>query len=68
MIIALFFYSTSFSKFITLEFPAFAGKTCDFIIFQGSKVEKVIQDIIPQNGKFTLTIPTQFAPYTGMSR
>lgn len=53
---------------ITMEFPAFAGKTYDFIIFQGSKEEAIINDIIPANGKFELTIPAQYAPYTGMSR
>jgi thioredoxin-related protein len=53
---------------ISMEFPAFAGKTYDFIIFQGSKAEKVMQDTIPKNGKFKLTIPAQYAPYTGMSR
>ena len=53
---------------ISMEFPAFAGKTYDFIIFQGSKQETVMQDTIPANGKFTLTIPKQYAPYTGMCR
>jgi len=58
----------SFSQSISMEFPAFAGKSYDFIIFQGSKQEKVIQDTIPANGKFILTIPKQYAPYTGMCR
>lgn len=58
----------SFSQSITMEFPAFASKTYDFIIFQGSKQETVMQDTIPANGKFTLTIPKQYAPYTGMCR
>jgi thiol-disulfide isomerase/thioredoxin len=53
---------------ISVEFPYFAGKTYDFIIFQGSKLETVQQDTIPANGKFTLTIPIQYAPYTGMCR
>ncbi len=53
---------------ISMEFPAFAGKTYDLVIFQGSKAEKVQQDTIPQNGKFTLTIPEKYAPYTGMCR
>jgi hypothetical protein len=51
-----------------MEFPAFAGKTYDFIIFQGSQQETVQQDTIPTNGKFTLTIPKKYAPYTGMCR
>ena len=57
-----------FSQSISMEFPGFAGKTYDFIIFQGSKGEKVIQDTIPKDGKFVLKIPKQYAPYTGMSR
>jgi hypothetical protein len=40
-----------------MEFPAFAGKSYDLIIFQGSKSITVVQDTIPQNGKFKLTIP-----------
>ncbi|MFT7050008.1 MAG: hypothetical protein ACJAZK_000597 [Psychroserpens sp.] len=64
----LLFSSQSFSQSITMEFPAFAGKTYDFIIFQGSKQETVQQDTIPANGKFTLKIPKQYAPYSGMSR
>ena len=58
----------SHSQSIKMEFPAFAGKTYDFIIFQGSRQETVIQDTIPANGTFTLTIPKQYAPYTGMCR
>ena len=64
----LFIAINSFSQSISMDFPAFAGKTYDFIIFQGSKQETVTQDTIPANGKFTLTIPKQYAPYTGMCR
>jgi thiol-disulfide isomerase/thioredoxin len=64
----LFIAINSFSQSVSMDFPAFAGKTYDFIIFQGSKNEKIIQDTIPANGKFTLTIPAKFAPYIGMSR
>ncbi len=53
---------------ISMEFPAFAGKTYDFVIFQGSKTITALQDTIPADGKFTLQIPKQYAPYTGMSR
>ena len=53
---------------ISMEFPAFAGQTYDFVIFQGSKSATVIQDTIPSDGKFVLTVPKQYAPYTGMSR
>ena len=57
-----------YSQSVTMEFPSFAGKAYDFIIFQGSKQETVIQDTIPANGKFVLKIPALYAPYTGMSR
>ncbi|PQB07571.1 hypothetical protein BST83_10670 [Polaribacter filamentus] len=64
----LFIAINSFSQSISMDFPAFAGKTYDFIIFQGSKQETVQQDSIPANGKFTLTIPKKYAPYNGMCR
>jgi peroxiredoxin len=67
-ILMLLLAISSYSQSISMEFPAFAGKTYDFIIFQGSKSEKLIQDTIPANGKFTLKIPKQYAPYTGMCR
>lgn len=53
---ALFATLQSFSQTITMDFPTFAGKTYDFVIFQGSKAEKVVQDTIA-NGKFKRTIP-----------
>lgn len=53
---------------IGMDFPHFAGKTYDFIIFQGSSAKTVIQGTIPQDGKFTLEIPKEYTPYTGMSR
>ncbi|MCS3533093.1 peroxiredoxin [Chryseobacterium sp. JUb7] len=53
---------------IEMYFPHFAGKTYDFIIFQGSSTKTVIQDTIPSDGRFTLTIPKENAPYIGMSR
>ncbi|MHB0756822.1 peroxiredoxin family protein [Polaribacter sp. M15] len=64
----LFIAINSFSQSISMDFPALAGKTYDFIIFQGSKQETVQQDTIPANGKFTLKIPKKYAPYTGMCR
>jgi thiol-disulfide isomerase/thioredoxin len=69
ILVPLIFLSINgFSQSISMDFPAFAGKTYDFIIFQGSRQEKVQQDTIPENGKFTLKIPPEFAPYTGMCR
>lgn len=53
---------------IQMDFPHFAGKTYDLILFQGDKQVKVIQDTIPAGGKFTLKIPKEYEPYTGMSR
>jgi thiol-disulfide isomerase/thioredoxin len=53
---------------LEMEFPAFAGSTYEFIIFQGDQSVKAVQGTIPPNGKFSLTIPSQYAPYTGMGR
>lgn len=64
----MLFSANSFSQTIAMEFPAFAGKTYELVIFQGSKAEKVVKDTIPKNGKFKLTIPIEYAPYTGMCR
>jgi len=64
-----FFLSGSLSaQNIEMNFPAFAGKAYDFIIFQGDKQVKIQHDTIPANGRFTLVVPTQYAPYTGMCR
>ena len=58
-----------FSQTITIEFPAFAGKTYEFIIFQGSEMVKVKEnDTIPSNGLVKIEIPAKYAPYTGMCR
>lgn len=54
---------------IDIEFPKFAGKTYDFIIFQGDKLVKIYEnDTIPQSGLVRVVIPTQYAPYVGMCR
>lgn len=53
---------------INMNFPHFAGKTYDFVIFQGDKQQTILQGTIPANGKFALQIPKEYAPYTGMSR
>jgi len=60
--------SLAFSQTIQMEFPHFAGRTYELILFQGDAQVKAIQDTIPANGKFTLKIPKEYAPYTGMSR
>ncbi|AQX14036.1 MULTISPECIES: alkyl hydroperoxide reductase [Elizabethkingia] len=51
-----------------MYFPHFAGKTYDFIIFQGGRQQTVYQGTIPLDGKFTLSIPEEYRPYKGMSR
>lgn len=54
---------------IELTFPAFAGKTYEFIIFQGDKSIRLYEnDTIPKNGVLKLEIPKEYAPYTGMCR
>ncbi|WP_407476767.1 alkyl hydroperoxide reductase [Elizabethkingia anophelis] len=51
-----------------MYFPHFAGKTYDFIIFQGGQQRTVCQGTIPLDGKFTLSIPEEYKSYKGMSR
>ncbi|HAY3544956.1 alkyl hydroperoxide reductase [Elizabethkingia anophelis] len=51
-----------------MYFPHFAGKTYDFIIFQGGQQRTVYQGTIPLDGKFTLSIPEEYKSYKGMSR
>jgi len=53
---------------ILMFFPKFAGKSYDFIIFQGDQQKTVFQGKIPEDGKFTLNVPKEYEPYTGMSR
>jgi hypothetical protein len=48
--------------------PHFAGKSYDFIIFQGNEQRTIYKGIIPEDGKFNLSIPKEYAPYNGMSR
>ncbi|HFK5595243.1 TPA: alkyl hydroperoxide reductase [Elizabethkingia anophelis] len=51
-----------------MYFPHFAGKTYDFIIFQGGQQRTVYQGTIPLDGKFMLSIPKEYSSYKGMSR
>lgn len=53
---------------IQMNLPYFAGMTYTFIIFQGEKQITVQKDSIPRNGVFTLKVPKEYAPYTGMGR
>ena len=59
---------TATAQTIKMEFPHLAGKTYDLVLFQGDKQLQAIQDTIPADGKFTMKIPKEYAPYTGMSR
>ncbi|HFK5529505.1 TPA: alkyl hydroperoxide reductase [Elizabethkingia anophelis] len=53
---------------IGMNFPHFAGKSYDFIIFRGDKPITLYQGTIPADGQFTLSIPKDYTPYRGMSR
>lgn len=69
LLIALSLSSISLkTQTIRLNFPYFAGKAYDFILFQGDKTLTVAKDTIPPDGKFELIIPKEYAPYTGMCR
>jgi hypothetical protein len=56
------------SQQISMDFSKFAGKSYDFIIFQGDHQELVHKGIIPNDGKFILNIPAKYGNYIGMSR
>ncbi len=54
---------------INIKFPFFAGKTYEFVIFQGGEIVKLYEnDTIPQNGVVNIVIPKEYTPYTGMCR
>lgn len=67
----IFFLLVGFSLYpaqkISMNFPHFSGKSYDFVLFFGSET-KVLQGTIPDDGKFTLTVPAEYYPYTGMCR
>ncbi|MDC8107180.1 peroxiredoxin family protein [Chryseobacterium sp. B21-037] len=63
-----FFFLVSKGQDIAMDFPYFKGKSYDFVLFQGSEAKTVFQGTIPENGKFILHIPKEYAPYRGMSR
>ena len=70
-IITVCFFLSFFNCFaqkIEMLWPAFAGKTYDFIIFQGDKQVTAQQDTIAKDGSFVLSVPQEYAPYTGMCR
>ncbi|WP_337085055.1 alkyl hydroperoxide reductase [Elizabethkingia anophelis] len=56
------------SQNIEMSFPKFAGKSYDFVIFQGSEQKTINQGVIPEDGKFMLSLPKEYEPYKGMSR
>lgn len=53
---------------ISMHFPAFGGKSYELILFQGSRSVKAVEGVIPNDGKFVLSIPKEYAPYQGMCR
>lgn len=68
-LLLLIFGQRGYSQTIEMEFPQFAGKTFEFVIFQGSKAVKVYEnDTIPADGLVKIVIPKEYAPYTGMCR
>lgn len=58
----------SYGQKIRMNWPQLAGKSFDFIIFQGDNVITVKQDTIPSDGIFGLDIPKAYAPYIGIGR
>ncbi|MGG1923636.1 thioredoxin family protein [Chryseobacterium sp. NRRL B-14798] len=68
LIFTLGLLSRCFGQNIRMEFPHFAGKTYEFIIFQGSSAKKVLEGKIPEDGRFVLSVPKEYVPYTGMCR
>lgn len=68
LLILLIVFTNYQAQNIKMEFPHFAGKTYNFIIFQGDQQKTINQGTIPQDGIFSLSIPKEYAPYTGMSR
>ncbi|MEI2274374.1 thioredoxin family protein [Sphingobacterium sp. ML3W] len=68
LVFSCLFSCTQKTQTISMYFPHFTGKKYDFIIFQGGHPKTIYQGTIPQDGKFVLTIPKEYAPYTGMSR
>jgi len=68
VVIALLGVTLSTAQTIQMEFPHLAGKIYDLILFQGDQQVKAVQGSVPADGKFTMVIPKEYAPYTGMSR
>ncbi|MCL1665840.1 alkyl hydroperoxide reductase [Elizabethkingia ursingii] len=56
------------SQQISMYFPEFKGNSYDFVLFQGSEQKTVFQGVIPGGGKFTLSVPKEYAPFKGMGR
>ncbi|CAA7197164.1 TlpA family protein disulfide reductase [Chryseobacterium potabilaquae] len=64
---ALGAFQTANAQKISMYFPEFAGKTYDFVLFQGQNTP-VQKGTIPPDGRFVLEVPKEYAPYQGMSR
>lgn len=66
--LSIFFFNMLSAQNIQMNFPYFKGSTYDFVIFQGKNSQTISQGVIPENGKFTLVVPKEYAPYKGMAR
>ncbi|WP_086984785.1 peroxiredoxin family protein [Elizabethkingia miricola] len=53
---------------IDMKYAAYVGKSYVFVIFQGDEQKTIYEGKVPANGKFTLNIPKEYAPYNGMAR
>ncbi|MCL1672981.1 peroxiredoxin family protein [Elizabethkingia ursingii] len=51
-----------------MKYTAYAEKNYIFVIFQGDQQKTIYEGKVPANGKFTLHIPKEYAPYNGMAR
>ncbi len=67
-ILAPFLWVGTQAQTIGMDFPGFAGKTYDLAIFQGDRQVTALSGTIPADGNFRMTIPREYAPYTGMCR
>ncbi|CAM3688277.1 peroxiredoxin [Elizabethkingia occulta] len=64
----LFIFSIFKAQNIKINAPVYAGHSYIFIISQGGEEKTLSQARVPANGKFTLHIPKEYAPYKGFAR